>query len=113
MGAESFRMHVAVYCSIRVRDNCKIRSFAPTGTVPHKTPLKVKSVSIKAKFKVRSLRPTVSRYVLASIPLWDLRPDMSECCCQKFVVLYLSSLTRGRVCGLQCNHSVVRVAQNP
>jgi hypothetical protein len=24
-----------------------------------------------------------------------------------------SSLTRGRVCSLQCNHSMVRVAQNP
>jgi hypothetical protein len=51
------------------------------------------------------------------VPLWDLRPDIISC---RNVVWNLRSciygapsLTRGRVCNLQCNHSIVRVAQNP
>jgi hypothetical protein len=41
-------------------------------------------------------------------PLWDLRPDIYLRSC-----IYLApSLTRGRVCNLLCNHSIVRVAQN-
>jgi hypothetical protein len=51
-------------------------------------------------------------------PLWDLRPDITSCrnvavwnlrCC----FCGAPSLTRGRLCNLQCNHSMVRVAQNP
>jgi hypothetical protein len=40
---------------------------------------------------------------------------LSECCCLKFGSCFYGapSLTRGRVCSLQCNHSMVRVAQNP
>jgi hypothetical protein len=51
-------------------------------------------------------------------PLWDLRPDIISC--RNVAVWNLRSciywapcLTRGRVCNLQCNHSIVRVAQNP
>jgi hypothetical protein len=51
-------------------------------------------------------------------PLWDLRPDIT--CCRNVAVWNLlscfcgqPSLTRGRVCNLQRNHSMVRVAQNP
>jgi hypothetical protein len=51
-------------------------------------------------------------------PLWDLRPDIISC--RNVAVWNLRSciygtpsLTRGRVCNLQCNHSMVRVAQNP
>jgi hypothetical protein len=51
-------------------------------------------------------------------PLWDLRPDITSC--RKVAVWNLRScfcgtpsLMRGRVCNLQCNHSMVRVAQNP
>jgi hypothetical protein len=47
-------------------------------------------------------------------PLWDLRPDITSC--QNVAVWKLRpcfcgapSLTRGRVCNLQCNHSMVRV----
>jgi hypothetical protein len=51
-------------------------------------------------------------------PLWDLRPDITSC---RNVALWnlrsclcgAPSLTRGQVCNLQCNHSMVRVAQNP
>jgi hypothetical protein len=50
-------------------------------------------------------------------PLWDLRPDVTSC--RNVAVWNLRScfclascLTRGRVCNLQCNFSVVRVAQN-
>jgi hypothetical protein len=51
-------------------------------------------------------------------PLWDLRPDITSC--RNFAVWSLRSclcgapsLTRGRVWNLQCNHSMVLVAQNP
>jgi hypothetical protein len=51
-------------------------------------------------------------------PLWDLRPDITSC--RNVAVRNLRScfcgapyLTRGRVCNLQRNHPVVRVAQNP
>jgi hypothetical protein len=51
-------------------------------------------------------------------PLWDLRPDATSC--RNVAVWNLRScfcgapsLTRGRVCNLRCNHSMVRVAQNP
>jgi hypothetical protein len=51
-------------------------------------------------------------------PLWDLRPDITSywnvavwnlrsCFCGA------PSLTRARVCNMQCNHSMFRVAQNP
>jgi hypothetical protein len=51
-------------------------------------------------------------------PLWNLQPDiisfwnvaawnLRSCICGA------PSLTRGRVCNLQCNHWMVRVAQNP
>jgi hypothetical protein len=36
---------------------------------------------------------------------------LSESC--RLCLCWASSLTRGLVCSLQCNHSVVRVAQNP
>jgi hypothetical protein len=52
------------------------------------------------------------------VPLWDLRPDIISC--RNVAVWNLRScfywapsLTRGRICNLQCNHSIVRVAQNP
>jgi hypothetical protein len=50
-------------------------------------------------------------------PLWDLRPDITSC--RNVTVWNLRScfsgapsLTRGRICSLQCNHSMIRVAQN-
>jgi hypothetical protein len=68
-----------------------------------------------------TLRLTVSQSVSTSwyrASLWDLRPGITSC--QNVAVLNLRScfcgvlsLTRGRVCNLQCNHSMVRVAQNP
>jgi hypothetical protein len=50
--------------------------------------------------------------------LWDLRPDITSC---RYVAVWnlrscfygAPSLTRGRVCNLWCNHSMVRVARNP
>jgi hypothetical protein len=63
----------------------------------------------------------VSQWVSMSwyrVPLWDLRPDITSC--RNVAVWNLwshiywePSLTIGRVCNLQCNHSIVRVAQNP
>jgi hypothetical protein len=52
------------------------------------------------------------------VPLWDLRPDSIS---YRNVAVWnlrsciygAPSLTRGHVCNLQCNHSMVRVAQNP
>jgi hypothetical protein len=51
-------------------------------------------------------------------PLWDLRPNIISC--QNVAVWNLRSciygtpsLMRGQVCNLQCNHSIVLVAQNP
>jgi hypothetical protein len=67
-----------------------------------------------------TLRLTVSQSVNMSwyrAPLWDLRPDIISC--RNVAVWNLRSciygapsLTRGRVCNLQCNHSMVRVAHN-
>jgi hypothetical protein len=68
-----------------------------------------------------TLRLTVSQSVSMSwnrVPLWDLRPDIISC---RNVAVWrlrscfcgVPSLTRGRVCSSQCNHSMVRVAQNP
>jgi hypothetical protein len=51
------------------------------------------------------------------VPMWDLRPDIISCrnvavwnlrCC----ICGAPFLTRGRVCNLQCNHSMVWVAHN-
>jgi hypothetical protein len=54
----------------------------------------------------QSVSQSVSQYVLVSIPLWDLCPDISSC--RKVAVRKLRScfcgtpsLTRGRVCSLQ------------
>jgi hypothetical protein len=47
------------------------------------------------------LRPDVTSY--RSVAVWNLRSYFCEA----------PSLARGRVCNLQCNHSMVRVAQNP
>jgi hypothetical protein len=57
---------------------------------------------------------SVSQYVLA---LWNLRPDITSCrnvavCNLRSCFCGAPSLTRAPVCNLQCNHSVVRVAQN-
>jgi hypothetical protein len=65
-----------------------------------------------------TVRLTVSQYVLVTSTLVALATRyyfLSECCCLKFAVLHLwaPSLTRGRVCNLQCNHSMILVAQNP
>jgi hypothetical protein len=50
--------------------------------------------------------------------LWDLRPNIISC--RNVTVWNLRScicgtpsLTRGRVCNLQCNHLIVGVTQNP
>jgi hypothetical protein len=59
---------------------------------------------------------TVSQYVLVSNTLAGLRPDII--CCRNVVwnlrsyIYGAPSLTRGRVCNLLYNHSMVRVAQN-
>jgi hypothetical protein len=68
-----------------------------------------------------ALRLTVGQSVSMSwyrTPLWDLRPDSTSC--RNVAVWNLRScfcgapsLTKGRVSNLQCNHSMVRVAQNP
>jgi hypothetical protein len=51
-------------------------------------------------------------------PLWDLRPDVTSCRNVaarnlRSCIYWAPSLTRGRVCNLQSNHSIIRVAQNP
>jgi hypothetical protein len=61
---------------------------------------------------------SVSQNVLVSSILVGLATRyyfLSECYCLKFAVFiyWAPSLTRGRVWNLQCNHSIVRVAQNP
>jgi hypothetical protein len=52
------------------------------------------------------------------VPLWDVWPNITSY--QNVAVWNMwscfcgaRSLTEGRVCNLQCNHSMVRVAQNP
>jgi hypothetical protein len=50
--------------------------------------------------------------------LWNLRLDIISCrnvavWNLRSCIYWAPSLTRGRVCNLQCNHSIVRVAQNP
>jgi hypothetical protein len=68
-----------------------------------------------------TLRLTVSQSVSMSwyrVPLWDLWPDIISCrnvavWNLRSCIYWAPSLTRGRVCNLHCNHSIVRVAQNP
>jgi hypothetical protein len=69
----------------------------------------------QSECRSRSYFTTVSQ---CRAPLWDLRPDIASC--QNIAIWNLQSciygapsLTRGRVCNLQCNHSMVWVAQNP
>jgi hypothetical protein len=69
-------------------------------------------------FWSQSYFTTDSQYVLVSSPLCALYPDITSC--RNVAVWNLAScfcgapsLTRGRVCNLQCNHSMVRAAQNP
>jgi hypothetical protein len=73
-------------------------------------------VSLEVEVEV-TLRLTVSMSWYR-VPMWDLRPDITSwrnvtvwnlrsCICGA------PSLTIGRICNLQCNHSIVRVAQNP
>jgi hypothetical protein len=73
------------------------------------------SVSSKSKLLYDWQSVSMSWY---RVPLWDLRPNIISC--RNVAVwnfrscIYLApSLTRGRVCNLQCNHSIVLVAQNP
>jgi hypothetical protein len=52
------------------------------------------------------------------VPLWDLRLDIISyrnvaVWNLRACIYWAPSLTIGRVCNLQCNHSIVRVAQNP
>jgi hypothetical protein len=75
-------------------------------------------LKLKSRYDWRTVSQSVSQYVLVSSTLWDLRPH--SICCRNVAVRNLRpsfcgapSLTRGRVCSLQCNHSMVRVAQNP
>jgi hypothetical protein len=87
------------------------KTWAYTPTAPHTS-------KSKLLCDWKSVNQSVSQYVLVSSTLVGLATRyyfLSECCCLKFAVLYLlaPSLTRGRVCNLQCNHSIVRVAQNP
>jgi hypothetical protein len=51
------------------------------------------------------------------VPLWDLQPDIISCSNVavwnlRSCIYWVPSLTRGQICNLQCNYSVVRVAQN-
>jgi hypothetical protein len=70
----------------------------------------------KLLYDWRSISQSVSIYWYWA-PLWDLRPDITPC---RNVAVWIlrscfcgaPSLTRGRVCNLQCNHSMVRVAEN-
>jgi hypothetical protein len=59
-----------------------------------------------------TLRLMIGQYVLF------LRPDITSCWDVavwnlRSCIYWTPYLTRGRVCNLQCNHSMVRVAQNP
>jgi hypothetical protein len=83
------------------------------------SPWKMKSIiyvrSSKLLYDWRSVSQSLSMSWYRA-PLWDLRSDIASC---RNVVWNLRSsfcgvpsLTRGRVCNLQCNHSMVRVAQN-
>jgi hypothetical protein len=72
------------------------------------------------KFQV-TLRLTVSQSVSVSwyrVPMWDLRQDIISfrnvaVWDLRSCIYWAPSLTRERVYNLQCNHSIVRVAQNP
>jgi hypothetical protein len=107
-------------------------SYTPRHWVPCSSPLKTRwanvevfsphssrmsSILIKVEVEVNS-RLTVSQHVLVSSPLWDLLPDITS-----YLKVYIwkllsyfygaPSLTKRQVCSLQCNHSRVRVVQNP
>jgi hypothetical protein len=75
---------------------------------------------VQSNARSRSYFTTASQSVSMSwylAPLWDMRPDITSC---RSVAVWnlrshfceVPSLTRGRVCNLQCKHSMVLVAQN-
>jgi hypothetical protein len=73
------------------------------------------SVITRSYFTTESQSVSMSWY---RAPLWDLWPGITSCrnfAVWKFRFCFCGapSLTRGRVCNLRCNHSMVRVAQNP
>jgi hypothetical protein len=83
----------------------------------YRTPRPVITTAFSTLYISRSYFTTdsqsVSQYVLASSTLVGLTTRyyfLSEYYC---LIWGAPSLTRGRVCNLQCNHSIVRVAQNP
>jgi hypothetical protein len=77
--------------------------------------------SSKSKSKLLWDWQSVSMSVSTSwywVPLCDLQPDIVSCrnvavWNLRSCIYWAPSLTRGRVCNLQCNHSIVRAAQNP
>jgi hypothetical protein len=80
--------------------------------------LSITSYDSQGRSQSRSYITTDGQYVLVSSPLWDLWPDITSC--RKVAAWNLQScfceapsLTRGRIWSLLCNHSMVRVAQNP
>jgi ribosomal protein L24E len=83
------------------------------------TEVSVQSIRLRSRsrsyFTTDSQSDSMSWY---RAPLWDLWPDIISC--RNVAVWNLRScicgapsLTRRLVCNLQCNHSMVRVAQNP
>jgi hypothetical protein len=87
----------------------------PLNVIPQKEILITEQPMSKSKLLYEWRSVSMSWY---RAPLWDLRSDTTSC--RSVAVWNLRSyfcgepsLTRGRVCNLQCNHSLVRVAQKP
>jgi hypothetical protein len=91
-----------------------------TWTVVNMTVVKFKPLVFPTSLRSRSYFTTDSQSVSMSwyrVPFWDLWLDITSCrnvavWNLRSCICWAPSLTRGRVCNLQCNHSIVRVAQN-
>jgi hypothetical protein len=80
--------------------------------------MKMKIIVVEVEVTLRlTVNKSVSMFWYRAA-LWDLRPAITSC--RNVAVWNLRScicgapsLTTGRVCNLQCNHSMVRAAQSP
>jgi hypothetical protein len=91
----------------------------PVITPGHWVPFTSSLTSCRATVEVEvTLWLTISQSMSwYRVPLWDLRPDIISCrnvavWNLRSCIYWAPSLTRGWVCNLQCNHSIVRVTQN-
>jgi hypothetical protein len=91
-------------------------TYSPVLTEVSTTYISLLIWGLRSRYDWRSVSQSISMSWYR-VPIWDLRTDIISCRNVAFwnlqsCICGVPSLTRGWVCNLQCNHSMVRVAQN-